>query len=241
MSVIETGPKSTLDSPGVMNDYGTLYASFDSVSHADKAAGALLDLGVRAEDISLIAQDSHHVDGVHESAADASLQRDDMSPIHVVNAEHMGAPLNEIGDVEAVDHDNDLNAKVGISTTTPADAAAGASKGAGIGLGVGIAAALAAIFVPGFGLVAGGGALAMAIGGAAGATAAGAMAGGVTGYLKDQGIPEEAIDRYIEYYDTGGAILAVSVPSNGIDFVAVQNMIWKYGGSNVSSYRSKHM
>ena len=77
-------------------------------------------------------------------------------------------------------------AKSGITTTTPADAALGAEKGAMIGAGVGVLAALAAITIPGLGLVIGGGALVTAIAGAAGATAAGAAAGGIAGYLRDR-------------------------------------------------------
>src|SRR5262249_11262495 len=121
--------------------------------------------------------------------------------------------------------DADLTAKKGLSTTTPEDAASGAAKGAGIGLGVGVLAALASIFIPGFGLVAGGGALATAIGGAAAATAGGAIAGGVHGYLKDQGVPEEAITVYTEDYHAGGAILAVTTPSNGVDAATVERII----------------
>src|SRR5205085_9990716 len=104
-----------------------------------------------------------------------------------------GRVTDEYKDEYEEEKDNDLSAKTGLSTTTPADAGVGAAKGAGIGLGVGVLAALASIFVPGFGLVAGGGALATAIAGAVGTTAAGAIAGGVHGYLKDQGVPEGAI------------------------------------------------
>ena len=75
--------------------------------------------------------------------------------------------------------DTDAAAKHGISTTTPEDAGEGAVKGTGIGLGVGILASLAALTVPGVGLVLGGGALAAALGATALTAGAGAIAGGV--------------------------------------------------------------
>lgn len=130
----------------------------------------------------------------------------------------------------------ELAAKQGLSTTTPGDAAAGAAKGAGIGLGVGVLAALASLVVPGFGLVVGGGALATAIAGAAGATAAGAVAGGVHGYLKDQGVPDQAAMDYDHAVKNGGAVLAVSVPSGDVDEATCREVLAKYNASNVNTY-----
>lgn len=122
-----------------------------------------------------------------------------------------------------------------ISTTTGADAASGAGKGAAIGAGAGIAAALAALFIPGIGWVLGGGALATAIAGAAAATAAGATAGGVFGYLKDQGVPDEVLVRYNETFDSGGAILAVT-PTDKVPSSTVEAVLAKYQALNVDSY-----
>jgi len=120
------------------------------------------------------------------------------------------------------------SAEHGLTPTTAADAGVGAAKGAGIGLGVGALAALASIFVPGVGLVIGGGALAAAIGGAVGTTAAGVVAGGVTGYLKDQGISERDAAMYSDTFDNGAAILSVSVPSNNVDTARAQEIFGKY-------------
>lgn len=118
--------------------------------------------------------------------------------------------------------------ETGISTTTGADAASGAAQGAGIGLGLGAFAALVALFVPGIGLVIGGGALASAIAGTAGATAAGAVAGGITGYLKDQGFSEGQSLTYVDSFQEGAAILGVSVPSGPIDEPTVHAIFGKY-------------
>jgi hypothetical protein len=145
---------------------------------------------------------------------------------------------DEVGsDGKPVDAENlDRSAKIGISTTTAEDAGAGAAKGAGIGLGVGVLAGLAALFVPGVGFVYGAGALATAIAGAAGVTAAGAVAGGVTGYLKDQGIPEEVVHTYAESVKNGGALLEIDLPSGKVDTETGREIVVKYGGTAPNLY-----
>lgn len=137
------------------------------------------------------------------------------------------------------DHDAEGSAKHGISTTTGADAGSGAMKGAGIGLGLGILAGIASLFVPGVGLVVGGGALAAALGGAAATTAAGAVAGGVTGYLKDQGVDAHIAEDYDNVVKNGGALLAVTVPSGNVDEARVREILGKYGAANVNAYAAK--
>lgn len=122
-------------------------------------------------------------------------------------------------------------AETGITTTTMGDAASGSAKGAGIGLAAGALAAVACVFIPGVGLVLGGGALALAIGGVAGTTAAGAIAGGVTGFLKDQGVPDDAIDYYHKVLVNGGAMISVSPTTETIDAATIESVLRKYGGS----------
>lgn len=178
----------------------SVYASFATREMVERATGALLDHGVRAEDISVI---------VYENDRD----RTETDPGH--NVEKM--------------------AEHGITVTTSGDAAAGAAKGAGVGLGAGALAGLVALVVPGFGLVLGGGALALAIGGMVGATAAGAVAGGVTGYLKDQGVP----DDHAHEYTTGSpaaCIIGVSTPSNEVSTQTVMEVLNKYGATGVRDY-----
>ena len=134
-----------------------------------------------------------------------------------------------VGDVETA-------AKHGISTTTPEDAGEGAVKGTGIGLGVGILASLAALAIPGVGLVLGGGALAAALGATALTAGAGAIAGGATGYLKEQGVPADAADRYHGTVTNGGAVLSVNIPSGKVDQATAQELLSKYGASDVNAY-----
>lgn len=178
----------------------TLYVAFADRGRAEKAAGALLDHGVRKEDVSIVI----------DHAGDDDLNRDPTAL--------------------------DRAAKEGISTTTGADAGAGAATGAGYGLGAGVIAGLAALFVPGVGLVYGGGALATAIAAAAGATVAGAVAGGVTGYLKDQGVPETAAHAYVGHLRNGGAMVELSLPSDKVDVATGRDIVAKYGGTNVNVY-----
>jgi hypothetical protein len=164
---------------------------------AKRAAGALLDYGVRSEHISIVLPEGYDHLNYQDSPEEEKLEK---------------------------------GAEKGITTTTAADAAGGAAKGAGIGLAAGALAALASVFIPGFGLVLGGGALAMAIGGAAGTTAAGAVAGGVTGFLKDQGVPEDTITTYNTVIQNGGAMITVSPTDESIDDDTIRSVLTKYSG-----------
>lgn len=262
----------------------TIYASFADASLAEKAAGALLDYGVRQEDLSLVANNQYgqarvtegrniDLDAVNRTfrgswdTDDAGYRGGVAAPERTVGAypnNYTGTPTvvpvetdyntagtnvdtyNNTGDMNAgaVDR-NDVDtedrgteeaAKHGISTTTAGDAESGAAKGAGWGLGIGIIGILASLAVPGVGWVVGGGALATAIAGAIGTTVAGAIAGGVTGYLKDQGVPDQVAATYSQNVENGGALLAVTVPSGNVDAGTAEQLLNKYGATNVSSY-----
>lgn len=178
----------------------TIYAKFSDPQNAEKAGGALLDHGIRAEHISIVFPNGY----VHDSK------------------EPTGTEMEN-------------SAKTGISTTTTADAESGAAKGAGIGLAAGTLAALAAVFIPGVGIVLGGGAMALALGGLAGSTVAGAAAGGVTGYLKDQGVPEDQAVTYHKLVTSGGAMLTVTPTDETTDLGTIEAILRKYEGE-VSQY-----
>jgi len=111
----------------------------------------------------------------------------------------------------------------------------GAIKGAAVGLSVGAFALALSLLIPGFGIVMGGGALATALAGMVGTIGAGAVAGAVVGYLKDQGVPEEAITVYRNTFDKGGAILAVAVPTE-FNRADIEAILAKYGATNVDMY-----
>ena len=281
-----------------------LYASFADASLAEKAAGALLDYGVRQEDISLVAHDEYgrtresytsQTAGGAANAGDAAVdatqsagnrlgqagdrmagavtgafgaegtaagydaaaaERADRADVRagmagnedIVHGRNVGVydNTNTTGDLNPLDQggpdsaasqgDTATAAKHGISTTTPEDAGAGAVKGTGIGLGVGILASLAALTIPGVGLVLGGGALAAALGATALTAGAGAIAGGTTGYLKDQGVPADAAEHYHGTVQAGGAVLSVNVPSGSVDQATAESVLSKYGAANVNAY-----
>jgi len=123
----------------------------------------------------------------------------------------------------------------GISTTTPGDAAKGAAEGAAWGAGLGLAAALASVFIPGFGLVAAGGALATALSGAAIATAGGAITGGVTGYLMDLGVPDPVAHDYSETIKKGGVLVSVH-DTDDASYAEIAQIFTKYNGRNAGNY-----
>jgi hypothetical protein len=127
------------------------------------------------------------------------------------------------------------DAKHGITTTTGADAAMGAVKGSIAGMGIGGLAALASMAIPGVGIVVGGGALAIAMAGALGATVAGAAAGGVHGYLKDQGVGDELITSYSDALAAGGSLVAVECPAGKIPDDEVEQVLAKYGATHIST------
>jgi hypothetical protein len=288
----------------------TLYASFTDASLAEKAAGALMDFGVKPEEISLVSNEAayskrdytahsatleerrstdtyehgNRVADAGGSAWDAtksagdkmaeggdrlaagvsgSVGADNTSMNYETAADERNARAGErwnesrtegsesIGtdrtySTDYTDRDTDSDktdadktekeAKYGISTTTPGDAAAGAAKGAGIGLGLGALAALASLMVPGVGLVVGGGALATALAGAAGATAAGAVAGGVHGYLKDQGVPDHIAADYNKAVENGGAVMSINISNSEVTESEVRQILNKYGAGNIGTY-----
>jgi hypothetical protein len=232
----------------------TIYASFADPADAERAAGALLDHGVEDEHLSVVRAGSEDdLSGYTARAGDSAYdsygkdnirltETGDRAPAGPAGAMST-SPSTEGYDRDRRDDDDDRSAediesdaKGGISTTTTADAGSGAAKGAGIGAGVGALAALAALFVPGVGLVVGGGALALALGGAALTAGAGAIAGGVTGYLKDQGVPAEHVEHYGQTVESGGALIAVQIPSNEVDYARAEEILLKYGATNINAY-----
>lgn len=126
-------------------------------------------------------------------------------------------------------HEVAANLKHGITTTTAADAASGAAKGAGIGLGVGAIATLATLLIPGFGIITGGGALVTALLATAGTTAGGAVAGGVGGYLQDQGVDSKVAVDTESALRHGRAVIVVKCPGPEIGQGAIEEILTKYG------------
>ena len=173
--------------------------------------------------------DTHHMEQAVGALLDHGVQEMDISIL--LNDAHPNY-VREGNDIKTAS-DVREKAEHGITTTTPQDAAAGAAAGAGVGLGIGALAALAAVTLPGIGLVLGGGALAIALAGLAGTTAAGAVAGGSLGYLKDMGVPGESIDKYSHVIRGGGALVSVSVPSGDVSEQAIRDILAKYSSEGI--------
>ncbi|HEY0867941.1 MAG TPA: hypothetical protein VGE01_11200 [Fimbriimonas sp.] len=126
--------------------------------------------------------------------------------------------------------------EAGVQKPVIHDAKSTVAASAGLGLGVGAAAALAAIALPGIGLVIGGGALATAVAGLAASSASGAAADGIVGYLKDQGVPADAIPSLRQAYETGGAILGVALEKAPADSVEVESILRSFGAGQIGAY-----
>jgi hypothetical protein len=78
--------------------------------------------------------------------------------------------------------------------------------------------------VPGVGLVIGEGALAEA----ASAAAEPSVAGGIVGYLVDQGVSADSVKSYQETVKNGGALLALRIPSNDFTELDAFEILAKY-------------
>lgn len=206
----------------------TIYASFADPADAERAVGALLDHGLKNEQISLAHSETY-----------ARSRYGDIDPGEVDWNRYGSRPGNEAY-AEAVDREEEeetdpvAQGERGISTTTGGDAAVGAAKGAGVGLGVGALAALATLFIPGVGLVTGAGALATALGAALGATAAGAAAGGVYGYLKDQGVDDQAARDLDETFRAGGSMIEIHHETGGVSEAEIAGVLRKYNATSIS-------
>jgi hypothetical protein len=126
------------------------------------------------------------------------------------------------------------HASTGLTTTSGADAAEGAVKGGAIGLAVGILAGAAMLTIPGVGVILAAGPLAGAIGAALATGAAGAAAGGAVGYLVDQGVPEDAANRYANALNRGDILLSVRSPK--LTEGEAQLVLDKYGAIEIFSF-----
>mgnify|MGYP000930956673 CR=1 FL=1 len=167
---------------------------------------------------------------LHASFADAAMAEKAMGALMDHGADKLDVSGFFPEDYETPDvHEVQANVEHGITTTTPADAAAGAAKGAGIGLGVGAVAALASLVIPGFGIVAGGGALATALMAMAGTAAGGAISGGVAGFLQDQGIPEKVALDSEAALKNGRAVVVAKCPTGKMSEGDVTEILVKYG------------
>lgn len=219
-----------------------IFALFQDVLDAERAIGALEDHGIPREAIGVASrrpaeqpeagrvQDSYVRLSDQEGAAEGEPQAayvpapGALPPAALAQTVTPESRVDTPANVEAVGKD-------GITTTTPQDAAVGASYGGAVGLVGGLLLAAAAITIPGFGLILGGGALAAAFGAAVGTTAAGAVAGGVVGYLRDMGMPEQAAASFADRIHEGDYLLTVNADSDRYD--ELKQLLLKYNAAGV--------
>ena len=156
---------------------------------------------------------------------------------HGVNKNHISLITREQNLEELYTSQAAHNARAqgkGITTTTADDAATGALKGTGMGLGVGALAGLASLFIPGYGLVFGGGALVTASVAAMSSGAAGGVAGATHGYLKDQGLDDSLIGEYKAGLSQRGAVIAVEAESDSTSIEKLRAILAKYDGTKIN-------
>jgi len=220
----------------------TIYALFQTVADAERALGALQDHGIAAADIGIAARrpaeqmEAKRIrsgftrvtdsEAVRQGEPEVSYkaQPGTLPPAALASTVVPNTSVDTSENVETV-------GKEGLTTTTPQDAAAGAAVGSGVGLVAGLLAAAAALTIPGVGLVLGGGALAAALGATAATTAAGAAVGGVTGYLRDMGMPEEAATSIHDRLTEGDYLVTIAV--DPLRYDQIKQLLLKYNAAGV--------
>ncbi len=220
----------------------TIYALFQDVADAERAIGALQDHGVPAANIGVATRRAAEEDeagrvrtGFTRLTDNAAVRQGEPEVAYAAQPGTLppAALAPTVAPTTAVDTPLNVSTvgKEGLTTTTPQDAAAGAAVGTGVGLVTGLLAAAAALTIPGFGLVLGGGVLAAAFGAAAATTAAGAAAGGVVGYLRDMGMPEHAAASVSDRLREGDYLLTATVDPTRYD--EIKQLLQKYNAVGV--------
>ena len=204
----------------------TLYATFAQPEAAERAAGALLDKGVRAEDLSVVRQ------GGDTKAIASNVAA---SPGSIYGVE----PTPEGDTEERIDRANGDAPAPEAKPNAEGEMASGAIKGSLVGAGLGAVAVIAALVVPGVGVVLGLGALASALGGIVATAGVGAAAGAIVGHLKEMGVDEEVAREYGQAVESGGAVLAVTVPSGAVSEEDANAILSGHGASNVNRYAAR--
>ena len=220
----------------------TIYALFQNVADAERAIGALQDHGVPSANIGVATRrpaEEDEVGRIHTGFTRLTdnqgvrLGEPEVAYVPQPGTLPPAALAGTAAPTSAVD--TPLNVatvgKEGITTTTPEDAAAGAAVGGGVGLVAGLLAAAAALTIPGFGLVLGGGVLAAAFGATVATTAAGAAVGGVTGYLRDMGMSEHAASSVNDRLREGDYLLTASV--DPVRYDEIKMLLQKYNAVGV--------
>ncbi len=216
----------------------TIYALFQDVADAERAIGALRDHGVPQSSIGIASRRAAEEDESGRIRDGYTRITEDATTSAATYVPHTGTPpaaaiastIAPRSDVDTAENVS-TTGNMGLTTTTPQDAAAGAAVGGGVGLVAGLLAAAAAVMIPGVGLVLSGGILAGALGVAAATTAAGAAVGGVTGYLRDMGMPEQAAANVSDRLREGDYLMTITVDPTRYD--EIKQLLLKYNAAGV--------
>ena len=216
----------------------TVFAVFLQPDDAERAIGALEDHGFSRDRISVATMEQSAEEAQREEAQEPLRPEDEFMEVQVEDPStpsDMNAVTDaRLGGFASDDSVIENEGKYGLTTTTPADAARGAAEGGVIGLGLGVLAGAAALLVPGVGPVLAAGPLWVALGGVLGTTAAGAVAGGVTGYLVDQGVAPATAESYASAIGAGSVVVTVHAEDRTANEAAA--ILGKYGGTSVAAH-----
>ena len=216
-NIIGQAPTEVAPAPGYRYDAGGVLVPDAIPMNVPPPSGAALATPVHTMPATTVTGIPTHGSPIPTLAGDSSMDQ--------VEADHHP---------HIIDNNRELpHAARGISTTTGRDAAKGAAEGAGLGVGLGILLGLAAVAIPGIGLVAGAGALVASL--TAATAAAGAVAGGAYGFLNDMGLPPHVVTHLQNHLQSGGPILSIGVTPS-VPQTEIIELLEKYGATSAQAF-----
>ncbi len=177
----------------------TVVGSFDTFEHARDMIAALGGMGVRHEDMNLVANDAAGRLAAGRAGAGGTATSAD-------GAASGGGTGREADASEGGD----------VADSAAASAGRGAVAGGVIGGAAGLIASLAGLAVPGIGPLVAAGPIAAALAGAG----IGAVAGGLIGGLRQVGVSDTDAEYYAEAVRRGGALLIVRADDTRAEGIA---------------------
>jgi hypothetical protein len=190
----------------------TVVGSFDTFEHARDMVAALGGMGVRHEDVNLVANDAAGRLAAGRAAAGGTATSADGT----VSGAGTG-------------HDTDSSEGGDMADSTAASAGRGAVAGGVIGGAAGLIAGLAGLAVPGIGPLVAAGPIAAALAGAG----IGAVAGGLIGGLRHVGVSDTDAEYYAEAVRRGGALLIVRADDTRAEGIA--DAMRRHGAIDIES------
>lgn len=152
----------------------------------------------------------------------------DKDDINVVMSNEVRQQYFAPPDSAAADAGDDMEEKAAAGTSKLASTKLGGPMGGTMGTLAPVVAAVGALLIPGFGIVVGPVAIALAAAGAVG------VAGGIVGILTNWGIPNSRIKQYEDGIRAGGILLGVKTHADGMA-QQIQQRWQELGGEYVHS------